>query len=103
MKELQSWISNKVYDVVPKTTNKCISLRWVLTKQTPDGIIPKAWHVARRFKEDCKFEKESPTCLKESLHILFSICAQNDWKLHSIDIKTAFLQGNLLTHNVCIN
>ena len=102
MKELQSWISNKVYDVVPKTTNKCISLRWVLTKQTPDGI-PKAWHVARRFKEDSKFEKESPTCLKESLHILFSIYAQNDWKLRSIDIKTSFLQGNLLTHNVCIN
>ena len=26
MKELQSWISNKVYDVVSKTTNKYISI-----------------------------------------------------------------------------
>ena len=42
MKELQSWASNKVYSIVPKTTKKCISLRWVLTtKETTDDIIPK--------------------------------------------------------------
>ena len=34
---------------------------------------------------------------------MFSICAQNDWKLHSIDIKTAFLQGNLLTCYIFTN
>ena len=65
---------------MPKTTNKCISLRWLLTtKQTPDGIIPKAY--------------------------FFSICAQNDCKLHSIDIKTVFLQDNqckLLTRDIFI-
>ena len=33
LKEIQSWISNKVYDVVPQTTNKCTSLGWVLTKK----------------------------------------------------------------------
>ena len=106
MKELQSWISNKVYDVVSKTTNKYISIRWVLTtKQIPNGIIPKAWLIARGFKEDCltKPEKESPTCSKGSLCTLLSICAQNYWKLHSIVIKTAFLQGNLLTRDIFIN
>ena len=91
---------------MPKTANKCIPLRRALTtKQTPDGIIPKAWLVARGFKEDCltKFEKKSSTCSKESLRTLFVIYTQNDWKLHSIDIKTAFLQGNLLTCDIFIN
>ena len=56
-------------------------------------------------EEDCltKFEKESPKCSKESFCCLFFICAQNDWKLQSIDIKTAFLYGNLLTHDIFIN
>ena len=27
LKKLQLWVSNKVYDVRPKTTNKCIPLR----------------------------------------------------------------------------
>ena len=106
MKELQSWISNKVYDVVSKTTNKYISIRWVLTtKQTPNGIIPKAWLIARGLKKDCltKPEKESPTCSKGSIRTLLSICAQNYGKLHSIVIKTAFLQGNLLTRDIFIN
>ena len=91
---------------MPTTTNKCISLRCVLTtKKTPYGIIPKGRLVAIGFEEDCltKFEKESPTCSEESLHTLFSICAQNDWILHSIDIKTAFLHGNLLTRDIFIN
>ena len=45
----------------------------------------------------------SSTCSEESLRTLFVIYAQNDWKLHSIDIKTAFLQGNLLTCDIFIN
>ena len=106
MKELQSWASNKVYSTVSKTTKKCMSLRWVLiTKETTDGIIPKARLVARGFEEDCldKSEKESPTCSKESLRTLFLACAQNEWQLQSVDIKTAFLQGNLLNRDVYIN
>ena len=82
MKELQSSASNKVYSIVPKTTKKCISFRWVLTtNETTNGIIPKARLVARGFEEDCldKSEKEPPTCSKESLRTLFSVCAQNEW------------------------
>ena len=29
--ELQSWINNKVYDVVPCNGQKCVSVRWVCT------------------------------------------------------------------------
>ena len=83
-----------------------MSLRWVLTtKETTDGIIPEARLVARGFEEDCldKSEKKSPTCSKESLRTLFSVCAQNEWQLQSVDIKKAFLQANLLNRDVYIN
>ena len=99
LKELHSWLKNDVYQVVPKPSKKCISLRWVLTmKETESGIIPKARLVARGFKEDCldECEKESPTCSKDTLRKIFSLIAYKLWQLKAIDIKTAFLQGDLL-------
>ena len=38
-------------------------------------------------------QKESPTCLRESLRVIISLSVQQKWSLHAIDIKTAFLQG----------
>ena len=57
-------------------------------KDAESGIIPKARLVARGFEEENEnIIKESPTC------ILTAITAQRSWKLSTIDIKTAFLQG----------
>ena len=36
--------------------------------------------------------KDSPTCAKESLRLIFAIMATRKWKIHSNDIKAAFLQ-----------
>ena len=46
--------------------------------------------------------KDSPTCTKESLRLVLSIIVQNGWMPHSIDIKTAFLQGHLLDRNAYV-
>ena len=63
-------------------------------KDTESGIIPKARLVARGFEEENEnIIKESPTCSRDSLRILTAITAQRSWKLSTIDIKTAFLQG----------
>ena len=105
LKELHSWLKNYAYQVVPKPSKKCISLRWVITmKETESGIIPKARLVARGFEEDCleKCEKESPTCSKDTLRTIFSLIAYKNWQLKAIDIKTAFLQGDLLNRDVYI-
>ena len=96
---------NNAYNLLKNENQNGSSLRWVLiSKESPEGYIPKARLVARGFKEDClqNIDKESPTCSKDSLRTLFTVAAQNDWCLKSIDIKTAFLQGNLLNRDVFI-
>ncbi|XP_077974464.1 uncharacterized protein LOC144430404 [Styela clava] len=100
--ELKSWRQNKVYNEVENVGQPTISVRWVCSmKDTEDGIIPKARLVARGFEEQTDdIAKESPTCSKDSLRVLVAIVAQKKWKLHTIDIKTAFLQGNCVDREI---
>ena len=73
-----------------------ISLRWVCSlKHNGSGITPKARVVVKGFEDSEKdhLQKESPTCLRESLRVIISLSVQQKWSLHAIDIKTAFLQG----------
>ena len=98
--ELASWEENNVYDCVKNVGQRCISTRWVTTMKNKDGkLVPKARLVARGFEEYGKqyIEKESPTCSREAIRVALSISRMNNWDFHSIDVKTAFLQGN---HNL---
>ena len=103
MVELQSWKTNEVYEEVPCENQKCISVRWVCgMKSCENGYsYPKARLVARGFEEDNQnLNKESPTCSKDSFRVINAIVAQKQWKLNTIDIKTAFLQGEELDREV---
>ena len=103
MKELDSWKQNNVYTIVRNEGQKCISTRWICSmKSTPDGFVPKARLVARGFEELNVTQKDSPTCAHESVRLIMAISAQNKWKLHSMDIKTAFLQGQTMDREVYI-
>ena len=95
LEERGKWKANKVYEPVPFTGQKCISTRWVLTDKIVSGERKvKAILVARGFEEkNEELTKDSPTCAKESLRLIFAIMATRKWKIHSIDIKAAFLQG----------
>ena len=54
----------------------------------------KARLVARGFEGNIdQIRSDIPTCLKESLRILLMVASTMDWKLVSLDIKRAFLQG----------
>lgn len=46
--------------------------------------------------------KDSPTCALESLRLLMSVICQNQWTPHSMDIKSAFLQGNELSWDISV-
>ena len=73
-----------------------ISLRWVCSlKHNGSGITPKARVVVKGFEDSEKdhLQKESPTCLRESLRVIISFSLQQKWSLHAIDIKTAFFTG----------
>jgi len=104
LKELQCWKLNNVFEEVKDEGQKCVSTRWVCSlKSTPNGIIPKARLVARGFEEyNNDLQKDSPTCAHESLRLIMAVTAQRQWQLHSMDIKTAFLQGQPMDREVFI-
>lgn len=100
--ELNKWQSMKVYSEVENTGQTSISTRWVCTEKVKGGsVVYKARLVARGFEEDSShLTKKSPTCSKDSFRLALSIITTNQWKLCTIDIKSAFLQGIPLSRDV---
>ena len=105
LNELESWKKNGVYFEQEDSGQKCLSTRWICSlKDTPNGTIHKARLVARGFEEIEKdnIQKDSPTCGSDSLRVVLAVLAQKRWNPHSIDIKTAFLQGSDISREVFI-
>ena len=46
-------------------------------------------------------QKESPTCLRESLRVIILLSVQQKWSIYAINIKTAFLQGKNISRDIC--
>ncbi len=102
--EMEKWKLFKTFIEVPDKGQKTISTRWVCTRKIKGGKVQhKARSVARGFEENCEsLRTDSPTCSKEALRLTIAIISSNHWKLHSIDIKSAFLQGTPMQRNVLI-
>ena len=47
-------------------------------------------------------QTDSPTCSRQSLRMIFITAASMKWKLHSLDITSAFLQGNKINRDVFV-
>lgn len=74
---------------------RIVGTRWIYTiKGSPEGRVVKAQLVAKRFQDaDVQYiRSDSPTCAKESLHIMLTIITSFGWCANVLDIKTAFLQ-----------
>ena len=100
--ELDIWKKFDVYKSVKDDGQDRVSTRWVLTIK--DNGIAKARLVARGF-EDEELEpkdKQSPTCCKESIRLIICVSVMYTWKMESIHIKIAFLQGDMSSRNVYI-
>ena len=93
--ELENWKSNNVYIEVAKSDQPLLNCRWVCSiKNNDDKQIPKAPLVAKSFEEQTSdILKDSPTCSREGLHFVLALIAHNEKKINSINIKTAFSQG----------
>ena len=100
--ELKRWKEEKVYDEVDDGGQFKISTRWVITSKIKNGkVFTKARLVARGYEEDgSKIRSDSPTCMRENIRIALCIVASKDWKLNSIDIKAAFLQGKRVSREI---
>ena len=100
--ELKSMEQNSVWDLVELPNNcKKVGCKWVFkTKRDAKGNIErfKARLVAKGFtqKEGIDYtETFSPVSKKDSLRIILALVAHYDLELHQMDVKTAFLNGNL--------
>ena len=73
-------------------------------KNDGDKMKLKSRLVAKGFEKNCHEEilKYSSIIDTSSLRALLSVIAQHNWSVNTIDIKTAFLQGEEFEQNFYI-
>jgi len=102
IEEMKSMNSNGVWDLeeIPKGA-KTVGCKWVYkTKYDSQGNVErfKARLVAKGFtqREGIDYnETFSPVSCKDSFRIIMALVAHYDLELHQMDVKTAFLHGDL--------
>jgi hypothetical protein len=98
--EYQSILKNDVWDIVlrPKG-NSVVTSKWIYKiKHATDGSVEKykVRFVARGFSrvEGIDYEETfSPVARYTSIHTIIALVASMGWKLHQMDVKTTFLNG----------
>ncbi|RDX78204.1 hypothetical protein CR513_41548, partial [Mucuna pruriens] len=100
--ELKSMQDNDVWDLVELLEGvKPIDCKWIFkTKKDPKGNIERynARLVAKGFaqKESIDYKETfSPVSSKDSCRIVMALIAHFDLDLHQMDVKTAFLNGDI--------
>ncbi|RVW19330.1 Retrovirus-related Pol polyprotein from transposon TNT 1-94 [Vitis vinifera] len=100
--EYKSMQDNKVWELVPLPVGtKPIGCKWIFkTKRDSNGNVEryKARLVAKGFtqKEGIDFKETfSPVSTKDSFRIIMALVAHYDLELHQMDVKTAFLNGDI--------
>ena len=101
-KEIENWIENEVFEEIEDSGQQTISVRWVVTEKTPnDKPETRARLVARGFEEETtQLKKDSPTCSRETVNLVFWVASGNKWHCHTVDVKAAYLQGDDIKREV---
>ena len=101
-KEMKLLLDMKVYDLVPLPLGAhAIGSRWVLEYKSGDGKggpVEKAHFVAKGFTQvpGRDFGRTfAPVARQSSIRVIAAHCAKENWELHSLDIKCAFLHGKI--------
>ncbi|KAG7599586.1 Reverse transcriptase RNA-dependent DNA polymerase [Arabidopsis suecica] len=100
--EISSIIKNNTWNLVDLPAGaKPIGLKWVFKiKRNSDGIINKykARLVAKGYvqKHGIDFDEVfAPVACIETIRFIVALAASNGWEVHHLDVKTAFLHGEL--------
>ncbi|CAM8959925.1 unnamed protein product [Rhodiola kirilowii] len=100
--EMNAFIKNKTWDLVLKPDHiKPITCKWVYkVKRKADGKVDrfKARLVARGFSQSYGEDYEetfSSVAKMTSVRVVLSLASSQNWKLWQLDVKNAFLYGDL--------
>jgi hypothetical protein len=100
MEEYSSIMKNDVWEIVPRPEGKSVvTVRWLYKlKYVADGSIEKykARFVARGFSQVEGVDYDETFALVArytSIRAVISIVAEMGWKIHQLNVKTAFLNG----------
>ena len=100
--EITSIEKNKTWDLVDLPSGaKAIGLKWVFkVKRNSDGSINKlkARLVAKGYIQRHGIDYEevfAPVARIETIRFILALAASNGWQVHHLDVKTAFLHGDL--------
>ena len=100
--EMQSMYDNKVWTLVDLPNGvKPVENKWIFKRKVDmDGnlTVYKAWLVAKGYRQVHGIDYEetfSPVVMFKSIQILLAIAAFYDYEIWQMDVKTAFLNGNL--------
>src|SRR6187455_1728529 len=97
--ELNNFTRNEVWSLVERSKQNVIGTKWVFrNKQDEHGVVTrnKARLVAKRYSqvEGLDFgETYAPVARLESIRILLAYATYHGFKLHQMDVKSAFLNG----------
>jgi hypothetical protein len=102
IEEYKSILKNDVWEVVPRPQGKSIvTSKWIykIKHATNDSVEKfKAIFVARGYsqKEGIDYDEIfAPIAMYTSIKIIISLALVFDCKLHQMDIKTSFLNGEV--------
>ena len=103
--ELEKWNQFQAYEIVDDDGQERIDGRWVINKKEEhDGLKVniKARYCLRGFKESNKPRSDSPTVDRVSTKLLYAIAGNEGWKMESVDVTSAFLQGSDLDRDIFV-
>ena len=100
--EIASIVKNQTWDLVDLPPGaKAIGLKWIFKiKRNSDGTINKhkSRLVAKGYIQRHGIDYEevfSPVARLETVRLMIALAAARGWEVHHLDVKTAFLNGEL--------
>jgi len=108
--ELNQFARNEVWTLVPRTSEmNVIGTKWVFkNKLDEQGVIVrnKVRLVAKGYNQEEGIDYEetyAPVARLEAVRLLLAYACKNGFKLHQMDVKSAFLNGYMMKKFMFVN